>query len=234
MNRRAILLAASPDRNPIPSVYPDLAAFYSFLQSNLGGAWRSDEMFRSQNPTRNQILSAINTAKGVDYTLVFFAGHGETVKMGLPWLETRILLSSGETVTERELNSGSARCTLILDCSRRTAEEYKGGLLPNISKLLEHGEQSSDFRDLYERSIANAESGLVKVNAAASNTVADKDSFTQHLLNESYTWAARNKGTLNLREAVKNAKSAIKQEILQQPEYQGGRRLRHFPFAVQI
>jgi hypothetical protein len=236
MNRQAILLAASPDDEPIPGVYADLAAFYSFLQSNHGGAWDTKEIFRGENSARNQILSAINAAKNADYSLVFFAGHGEAVKMGLPWLETRMLLSSGETITERELNSGSPRCTLILDCCRRTPEQNKEMFLINASILLERGEGSSDFRNFYEKNLSAAESGLVKVYATATGSAAaDKHSFTQHLLNESYMWATRNKGTLDLGDAVALAKNAMKRENPQQrPEYQGGRRLRHFPFAVQI
>jgi len=236
MKRSAILLAASPKDNPITGVYSDLAAFCSFLRSNLGGAWDEKEIVIRENSTRDQILSTVNAVKNADYCLIFFAGHGETVKIDLPWFETRMLLSSGETIIERELNSGSPRCTLIMDCCRRTPEQDEKAALIKFSKLIEYGGGSSEFRNLYENRLEGAETGLVKVYATAvGGAAADQHSFTQHLLNQTNSWGAKNKGALDIGDAVALARDAMKRENPQQkPEYQGGRRLRHFPFAVQI
>lgn len=236
MNRKAILLAASPEDDPIPGVYQDLKAFYAYLRSNPGGAWDDGEIFVEENTTRNQVIAAINAAQNADYSLVYFAGHGESVRLGLPWLETRMLLRSGETITERELNSRSPRCTLIMDCCRRTPEQNIEASLINFSMLLEHGRGSIDFRKFYQKGLEVAESGLVKIySTAAGSAAADIHSFTQYLLNETNKWVVGNKGILSLEDAVNLAKIAMKLENpQQQPEYQGGRRLRHFPFAVQI
>jgi hypothetical protein len=234
MKRKAIILAASNEENPIQGVHFDPVAFASFLQTNLGGAWDEDEIFVQKTPTRSQILAAINSARDTDYSLVFFAGHGETVKMDLPWSEVRMQLGSNENITERELNTGSSRCTLILDCSRRSpAHDEK--LSAKSSKLSEHGTRS-DFRNLYEKELASAEAGLVKIySMGVGNVTAGQHSFTQLLLNESNAWAAKNRGTLSLANATTLARDAMTREHLeQQPEYRGGRRLRHFPFAVQI
>jgi hypothetical protein len=236
MNRKAILLAASPEGDPVPGVYADLVAFDAFLRSNPGGAWDAKDIFQGKNSTRDEVLCAIQAAKAADYSLVYFAGHGEIVKMGLPWAEARMLLGSRETISERDLNSGSPRCTLILDCCQRASEEDEKALLIQPSTLLEHGEGCSEFRDLYQKTLVTAESGIVKVcTVACGSALADTHSFTQHLLNESSAWVTRHKGPLFLGEAVALAADAMKRENpQQQPEYQGGRRLRHFPFAVQI
>jgi hypothetical protein len=236
MKRKAILLAASSENNPIPGVFSDLNSFYSFLRSNPGGAWASDEIICEHDPTRDQALEFVGQAKDFDYCLVYFAGHGDIVKTELPWPETRMLLSSGQTITEREINSGSPRCTLIMDCCRRTPEQDDEKMFIKNSMLLEHGEGEAEFRNLYQKSLAAAESGLVKIFATkVAGSAADTHSFTQHLLNETNIWISKNTGILHFGDAVELAKNSMKRENpQQQPEYRGGRRLRHFPFAVQI
>jgi len=236
MKRKAILLAASPENNPIPGVFSDLTAFYSFLRSNPGGAWEPEEIICENDSTRDQILKFVVEAKDAEYTLVYFAGHGEIIKTELPWPETRMLLSSGQTILEREINSGSPRCTLIMDCCRRLPEQDDAKLLIKISMLLEHGEGVAEFRNIYQKALAAAETGLVKLfSTEIGGSAADTHSFTQHLLNETNIWTSKNRGILYLGDAVELAKHSMKRENpQQQPEYRGGRRLRHFPFAVQI
>ena len=123
-----------------------------------------------------------------------------------------------------------------MDCCRRTPEQDEAELLIKTSMLLEHGEGGAEFRNLYLNSLAAAESGLVKIFATnIGGSAADTHSFTQHLLNETNIWASKNRGILHLGDAVELARNSMKRENpQQQPEYRGGRRLRHFPFAVQI
>jgi hypothetical protein len=236
MIRRALLLAASRENNPIPDVYSDLAAVSNFLRSNIGGAWDVNEIFQGLGSTRDQILSAIRAANDGDYCLAFFAGRGELVKMGRPWREMRMVLSSGEAITERELNSGSARCTLILDCSRRTVGQNKETLLFETPGVPDRVEVSSEYRNYYEECLRAAEGGLVRIYATEAGSVStDAGSFTQQLLREANMWSVTNKGALPLGDAVALARDAMSRESPQQiVEYLGGRRLRHFPFAVQI
>ena len=236
MKRKAILFAASPENNPAPGVFSDLTAFYSFLRSNPGGSWESEEIIREDDPTRDKILKSVTEARDAEYSLVYFAGHGEIIKTELPWPETRMHLNSSQTISEREINSGSPRCTLIMDCCQRTPEQDEEKLLIKPSMLLEHGEGGAEFSNLYQKSLAAAESGLVKVFATkVRGSAADMHSFTQHLLNETNIWTSKNRGVLYLGDAVELAKNSMKRENpQQQPEYRGGRRLRHFPFAVQI
>jgi Caspase domain len=235
MHRKAILIASHPEKNSVPSVAADLEAFYSFLRSNPGGAWDTAEIVLLKHPKREEILAAITAAKSADYCLVYFAGHGEIVKMGLPWSEMKMELDSGETITEREINSGSPRCTFILDCGYRTGEktpETKSNEPPQLHSNAE----ASVFLNLYEASLKAAEGGLVKAYATAASTAApDAHSFTQHLLKQANSWVRTHKGTLYLGDAVTLAMQAIQQENIQhRVEYRRGRRLHDFPFAVQI
>lgn len=235
MTRRAILLAASPDDTPIPGVSGDLDAFYRFLRSDCGGAWRDTEILRGENLKRNEVLRAINAAKNSDYSLVFFAGRGKVAKKGLPWPEATLELNSHEAATERDLNSASPRCALFFDCSRKTASQ--GGETSTAAAMapVSQDEVSSSFRNMYEESLAAAEAGLVKVYAmAGQGGNAAANSFTQHLLDESIKWAANNRGILHLGNAVTLGVEAMKMNKSQlDVKYHGGRRLNDFPFAVQ-
>jgi hypothetical protein len=109
-------------------------------------------------------------------------------------------------------------------------------LLIKTSMLLEHGKSGAEYRNLYMNSVAAAESGLVKIFVTrVDSSAAGAHSFTRHLLNETNIWISKNRGILYLREAVELARYSMKLENpQQQPEYEGGRRMRHFPFAVQI
>ncbi|MEI6197031.1 MAG: hypothetical protein WCS42_22170, partial [Verrucomicrobiota bacterium] len=200
------------------------------------GSWEPEEIICQQNPGLDSILKSVTEAKGAEYSLVYFAGHGEVVKTDLPWPETRMQLGSGQTISEREINPGSPRCTLIMDCCSRTPEQDEKKLLVRTSMLLEHGKDRAEFRNLYQQSLTAAESGLVKIIVTkVGGSAAGTHSFTQHLLNEANIWTSNNRGILYLGDAVELAKNSMKRENpQQQPEYQGGRRLRHFPFAVQI
>jgi len=74
MNRKAILLGASPGENSIPGVFSDLSAFYSFLRSNLDGSWEPEEIICQENPGLDSILKSVTEAKGAEYSLVYFGG----------------------------------------------------------------------------------------------------------------------------------------------------------------
>ena len=235
MNRQAIILSSSPQRNPVPSVHFDASTFDSFLRSNLGGAWISEEIFRAENASRDQINTALRRSREADYSLLFFAGHGDVVKMDRPWTEMRLFLASGETITERELNPGSRRCTLMFDCCRRAAEQIAPGRLAEPSGPLPRGKDSSWSRTAYEQSLSAAEAGLVKMFAVGTDRIATGgNSFTQYLIKETIRWAAENKGVLTLDQALSLATNAMEKNMAEQKaDYRGGRRLRHFPFAVQ-
>lgn len=236
MTRRAILIAASPPSNAVPGVFADVDAWYSFLQSSSGGRWNPQELLVAKNTSRESLLIAIESASQLDYALIVFAGHGRSVTFDLPWPEAEVHLFDGSTMTERDLNPATPRCTIIFDCCRGLNEEEEGaGFLKNASLLLE-GQDPVKHRAFYDATLYSAESGLVKIySTGVVSAAADYQSFSQQLLFQASQWASSNRGVLSIQSAVNMAATALARNNQQQkPEYHGGRRLRHFPFAVSI
>jgi hypothetical protein len=235
MNRRAILLAAASKNTSFSRVAADVENFRAFLKSNIGGAWNDSEVALRMNPTRDQIISAVQSATDSTYCMVFFAGSGKKVKKKLPWFEMELSLNSGEIVSERELNSGSARCTLILDGSASVSAGRPEDVLEVPSILRGQDQESAEYRAHYDRSLAEAESGLVRVYVTRQEySAASKQSFAQLLFEESCNWAMQKMGVLSVGEAVALAGDAVRLKSGSlRIEYLGGRRLHDFPFAIR-
>ena len=229
--RRAILVGASPSTNPIPSVLKDIARWSAFLLSDIGGAWREEEIVSLTNCSRNALREAVRTVANAYYTLVVFAGQGEIVKSDLPWSEAHVLLSDGESITERELNTGSPSCVLVFDCwPRHPSDEKVNVEASRAGASRDPGRDLPKYRALFDQSLTAAEKGLVKVYAIAQSGVSTpNETFSERLLDIANRWASENRGVLSIQEAVSLAAKASPN---QNAEYQGGRRLRHFPLAV--
>ena len=236
MKRRSILIAASPHSDPALGVYPDMRAWETFLRSGYGGAWKAEEVILATDWGKEKILSAITSFADADYSVVIFAGHAHTVKTGLPWKELQLLLGTGELLMERELNPGTPRCAFVLDCCRSAALEERVEFSVKKAAIIEQIDNLQAYRVAFDQAVMSAEGGLVKIYATEDGSDAeDEDSFSQHLIFTASEWAARNRGTLSLREGVDLAAVSIAKLVPQQkPEYRGGRRLRHFPIAVSI
>jgi len=235
MKRFAILIASCPKADPIPGVYSDLDAWTKFLQSHSGGVWNEKEVKPLRDPSREQLRTAIELAKTAEYSLLVFAGHGETVKTELPWTESRLFLNDTESVLERDLNPGTPRCALVLDCCRRRPEQTGVEILVKEAALLEQDENPVKARVMFDEALRSAEGGVVKVYATEEGSAAaDKASFSQYLLYEARKWATSNHGVLSIPEGVALATETMRKTNPQQrPRYNGGRRLRHFPLATR-
>lgn len=234
MTRKAILIAASPQSSPVPGVYTDVDWWDVFLRSNPGGVWSTSEIYIAKDYKKDAILKLITSAKSCDYSLVVFAGHGQTLKTDMPWAEAQLLLSEGNSLSEREINPGSPRCTLIMDCCRGLADEEEPTELIKEAAELERANDPDACCALFTKTLAAAESGLVKIySRAVGSATADTRSFTKHLLFGAAKWAGLSQGVLTLNEAVgRTAQGMTTSNPQQKPEYHGGRRLRHFPLAV--
>jgi hypothetical protein len=236
MTRKAILLSASPSSAPIPGVHTDIASWQLFLSSNPGGAWSRQEIVHLNNCDREAALAAVRSAKDVDYSLIVFAGNGEILKGDLPWPEAQVLLSNGDSLPERELNPRTPRCTIIFDCCRRTSDYDESAALTKDAAPLPAEQDTVKLRALFDQSLTTAESGLVKIYAIeAATAAAHEPSFSRQLLYQANAWAKQHHGALSLQQGVSLAAEATrKTNPLQKPEYQGGRRLHHFPLAVSL
>lgn len=236
MKRKAILISASPSFDPLPGASLDVAAWSTFLRSNEGGAWNWDEITELCTPSKTSLLKAINSARDADYAIIAYSGHGEMVEGELPWAETIVQINDTEFATERDLNPGTPRCTIILDCCRTKSKLHGRTLFIESLGMEKSGENRQSYRDEYEDQFSIAESGLIKIYSTEPNAAAaDENSFTQHLLLCAKRWATYNQGVLTQKDAVNLALESIKHSNSQQkPEYQGGRRYRHFPLAIRL
>ena len=228
IKRSAILIAGDK------TLHEGVEVMYEFLRSCMGGAWRNEEIIKISCGDRAGVVSAVAAAHLSEFALVYFIGQGETRKFDLPWTETCVQLSSGETLMESLLNPGAPRCSLILDCV--------GIPLPTSSEVThlasDAHQEGSDVewaRRTYAEAICGAEAGLVKVLATAigqKNGI--KKLFTQHLINAAIEWAVEGRGILSYGDAVVKAARTFTAEV---PDgsavYRGGRRLRDFPFGVR-
>ena len=225
MTRRAVIISDS-----LQSENRSVAeAWDKFLRSNLGGAWSHQEIMRSSNGEREGILAEIHQAKEVNYSLLIFVSRGEFRKADLPWPEAHILLNDGSVLSESEINPGTPRCTLIFDWSVQGDDNVAVG--NDCSD-----ERSDESRTVFERAMETAEAGLVRICASVSGEGSIKGpSFSSQLFSVAQRWAETNDGALSLQKAVSlvNA-TANKLHPALKTEYQGGRRLHHFPFAVRI
>jgi len=200
-----------------------------FLLSPSGGAWRNDEIIRLDDTNREAALAAVRAAKHADYSLLVFAGRGEIRRGDLPWPEAHILLGDGGPLSETELNSGTPRCTIIFDWSNST----KTGPTPPSQDV---GHDNAQFRSQFDQALQRAEAGLAKIYASeAEGGDAQGPSFSALLLHAAEAWAKTNHGILPLPQAVSLVVEPVpKSNPRLKAEYQGGRRLHHFPLVVSI
>lgn len=229
MTRKAILFSALTPSTSIPREEPDTEAWDRFLRSDTGGAWSEQEISCLINSDRERILTAVRDAKESDYSLLVFVGCGEFRKGERPWPEAHVLLSDGSSLSERDLNSGTPRCTLVFD--------WSSGTHPQPSPVGKDAEQvRATFRALFDEELQKAEGGLVKIYAGQVDAAGNRGlSFSGLLIHTAQEWAKKNHGILSLQQANSLVIEAFpKSNSTLKAEYQGGRRLHHFPFAVNI
>ena len=232
MVRKALLIGGHDIGRNAPSngVVADLVAWRRFLTSPIGGNWHDNEIDEITSGDRLEVLANLFLCCHSDYTLVAFSGHGELVrdKHGFP--ETIISLHDGEEMSERQLNTGADRCMTVLDCCRRYPPTEKIAM----NSLNESVKWANylDTRAKYERLLNQSEKGYVRVYGAGEDrAAADEYSFTRAMIDaakESIGGYAD--GVIPINEAVRLAKSKLPPQ--QSPVYNGGRRIGHFPFAV--
>ncbi len=103
---------------PLPGVSADHRAYRYYLQSDTGGAWRSDEII----PVRQTIAAAdleeiLALGATFDYALVVFTGHGF---VGLENGVTYCCINDSESIPCGSLETGATRQLTIIDGCRLT------------------------------------------------------------------------------------------------------------------
>ena len=96
-------------------VSADIASYYSFFTSPIGGGWYHDEIEILRNTDRRRFFNAIDEVDriGYDYFIVIFSGHGYEASDG-----TTLAINKYERISIRDLRGVSPRQVIIADCSR--------------------------------------------------------------------------------------------------------------------
>ena len=230
MKRRAFLIGGNYQApgNSLSGVGPDIAAWKQYLMSPCGGSWAEDEILDLSGGSKDEIADMLQVGRALDYSLVCFSGHGYLTKDRFGFNMTMTLIDDGVEMSERELNPGSPWCMQILDCCRKDSENEKvASFDESLNMTFRY-----DTRALFESELLKCERGLVKVFAAdEGEEAADDRSFSRVLMEVSRRMVETCQGgVLQIDEAVRFAKAEMPPQ--QSPIYMGGRRLRHFPFAV--
>ncbi|MES2659487.1 MAG: caspase family protein [Verrucomicrobiota bacterium] len=237
MKRKALIIGAAYHDPTIPGVYEDVQIWRAFLQSPFGGCWDEPEISVLLDPDVAAVKAAVG-GMNAEYAFVVFAGHGETLKLSKPWRETVLHLGNHGVVTDSDLNPGTARTSMVLDCCRGVDNLLESVHFSEVSKSASTlpEEHRIRHRVAFDSEVGRAEEGLVQIFAAREGEYADDaKSFTRQLIFVAMSNMEKHRGTLHQNVAVELVAEMMKKETPQQhPEYKGGRRLNHFPFAIHV
>lgn len=247
--QRKALLIASEFGGELQGVYKDINSLKSFMLSNIGGAWREDEIITLENPNYEETMQAIKGFDGIDYSFAFYAGHGfhaegrQDFKNTLTCIPMNKSNSFGDTFSKRGFKitadtlapEGVTKCTVILD-SCRGLEDYK---LPSKTVVAMESfrlDNSKEwYREKFDQLIEKAETGEViifscNLGESAGENPEKGGIFTTALISN----ASSGSVPLTLDMVFNNAKEDVKKasKSRQNPVMYGGRRLHYFPFAI--
>jgi hypothetical protein len=245
ITRRAIIIeAASMTGQPLlEGAIADARNLRSFLMSDIGGAWESGEVVTVSSPTKSALMAEIRRAASMDYVFITFSGHGYHAKEALLALD-KVCLNDTDECTVNELVPASLWCTLLIDACRKVEIVKKAMRVVAFSESMKSLDPyyREACRMAFDQSIQGCERGTIKLFSCDLDEAAGEDKeggfFTKGIIDESSDWADRQpKGfgmTLNIYDAFIMAKTAVQaQEPKQHPQFEGGRRLHYFPFAVK-
>lgn len=144
MRRKALLFGNS---NGLSGVKTDISNWFSFLTSDIGGAWVSDEIEIMMNPRKTALLSTINSMKGLyDFVIVVFSGHGAYSNRTILEINEK-----DELVSETDLKGIADRQISVFDCCRGLISNEILNESQNTFNM--HKKSFSNIRYQYEKRI---------------------------------------------------------------------------------
>ena len=186
------------------------------------------------------LLLNLRFAKSKDYVFIAFSGHGYHVK-GRDVDQTKICLAGKDEVFVSQLNCGAPKMTLVIDSCRQvfhTDEMFEDSYAADsLSKSMRFMDRKA-HRDLYDQEVELAPRGIEILYSCDFDESAGESTsggyFTQGLIRSAGYNNNRN-GVLSVEKAFEMAKHYVKIKSIQQnPVFEGGRRIKHFPFAVSL
>jgi hypothetical protein len=231
---------------PLPGVAADHRILRRFLESDGGGAWRSNEILDISTISEADLTGRLAFGVGRDYALVVFSGHGFVAEEDG---RTYCCINDEESVNELGLTTGAGRqCTIIDACRvvtplgplRKSERTVLGGIQDDA--------RAQPYRDscrsAYDAMILRSDPGLSFVYACTpGETAGDSPGgglFLASLVDVARTWVASTKtpgavahAWLSVSGALDSAKNGMAaMRIPQHPIGYLGKRKSQFPFAV--
>lgn len=231
MERKALIIECSnvAGLDKLPGATIDASSWRDYLISARGGAWYNSEIVILRNPDKSMVINEVNSINS-DYAFIAFSGHGYVSK------ETSLTMVcvNGGNLSESELTPSAQRSVVVMDSCRGALLE--SAMRSVASSLLSKGlNLYDDYRKIFDESVLSAEAGECKIYGCAFDQAAQESSagglFTKSFIETGENW--RGRGALDIKSAFDNAYQLVRsRDKVQTPVFRGGRRLRHFPFAV--
>jgi uncharacterized protein YaaQ len=238
MRRKAIIIGAPGQPltdDYLKGVESDIEDYYNYLLSAAGGDWYETELLMYRNASAKSIKNSIATTDA-DYTITIFAGHGGYFKTGNK--ELNLFLNDSEILTITDLVNKAEKQLIIIDACRTVIKTKISEPLVIEEKF--YNFTGSETRHHYEQHIASCEKGISVLLSCSLDEAAGEDKnggfFSQSLIKSGINFNAQltSKHVLDIKSAFNWAKENLKEYPTNQiPEYIGGRRIYHFPFAIK-
>ena len=225
MKRKALIIGNSGNKNDseeyLEGVEKDINNYNNFLQSNIGGAWNSDEITLSIDETKEELLQKILETKqeSNDFVFVLFSGHGsyslrEECRKLYVYDENSTSSDNYDFLYEYELtNIADKQITIIDTCANNEDDDLlkESTLMDGLSASYESYKDNYIYRYRYENAIESCQDQQVVLYSSSIDESSNDDSelgglFAYNLLKI----ATRNKQeVLSAKEAYSDAKKQV-------------------------
>ena len=243
LTRAAILIESSniPRESDLPGARLDVTNWRQHLCSDYGGAWDAAEITILNTPTWASLKGLLSQHSNTDYVFIIFSGHGYHV-VGKDIDETRICLTGSDEIPVASVNPGNPRCTFVVDSCRGVVREEDLSV-PKIAmeSLMQKTASSRDaYRRTFDQAIQQCERGVIRLYSCDLEESAHESSrsggyFSTFLMACCDNWHDRTseRSYYPMDLAHRCAAGRTTGKVPQQhPQYEGGRRRKHFPLAV--
>ena len=227
MNKRKAILISGYEHNGSvqqeEGFKKDLKEHEKHLLSKKGGAWHNEEIILLYNPSKKELQDEIRRDNGLMILYIAYSGHGFSRKSN----EDFICLKDGyKNIVD--LKGNAERHLMFFDSCRTILKEDKMDL------SLESFSMSTDklWRKKYEDKMLSTERGVVIV-FSCSKTEAAGDNSNGGYFSQSLFSVCSKYDDQDIKKCFDNIKKEIKKfPTTQNPEYNGGRRIYHFPYIL--
>ena len=247
MKKQALIISNPGEvgaQNYCHGVAVDVANYFSFLTSSLGGSWYESEIKQLIRPTKIEMANAISNHSTIDYSLIIFCGHGY---FSLNKDSTILELKKNEEFDSNDLRQGAKKKTIILDCCRQVVNDIS----PDKALLTKFARTDTKLNKAYcrmyfENTINSCSNGIVLGYGCSKNETAGDNQtrggyYSYSLLKSASNWFETNKisplddfSCLSIVSAHDESIKTVKalSGNAQNPEIEKPRSGPYFPFAI--